>query len=122
MTEREFYTRIGGDYDEALKRMMNDALIKRFVLKFKDDKCYSELKKALDEENWDNAFSAAHTMKGVVLNLSFKRLSEKLISLTDALREQNRMSLEKAVIEELFADVRCEYETVITEIVNLANC
>lgn len=35
MDIKKFYEEIGGNYEEALSRLMNDSLIERFVLKFK---------------------------------------------------------------------------------------
>ena len=37
MELRECYEAFGGDYKDAVSRLQNDALIKKFVLKFLDD-------------------------------------------------------------------------------------
>ena len=120
MTEKEFYDRIGGDYSDALNRLMRDSLIRKFVLKFRDDPNFAELKAALAGQRWDEAFSAAHTLKGVALNLAFARLSAAMVALTDSLRPQNRDALEPAAVETLFAAAEQEYEAVLAAIELLA--
>ena len=57
----------GADVEGTLHRFMgNDALFLKFILKFKDDKNYAALKDALDQRNYEEAFKAAHTLKGVI--------------------------------------------------------
>ena len=49
-------------------------LIQRFTLKFLEDQSYLQLKQALENKNYEDAFRSAHTLKGVCQNLSFDRL------------------------------------------------
>ena len=86
MTLKEYYDRIEGDYDGVVKRLMNEKLVMKFVLKFLDDPSYDLLVKSLDEGNNEEAFRAAHTIKGVAQNLSFTRLYESSSVLSDELR------------------------------------
>ncbi len=86
MDLKEFYSAIGGNYDEALKRLMRDALVMKFVLKFEKDDSYQSLVKALKEQNCEEAFRAAHTLKGVSRNLSFDALGDASDELTEILR------------------------------------
>ena len=53
-----------------------DSLIQRFTLKFLEDQSYLQLKQALENKNYEDAFRGAHTLKGVCQNLSFDRLYE----------------------------------------------
>ena len=116
MTVREFYDAIGGNYDDAIGRMMSESLVRRFVLKFKADPTFDQLKEAIGTGDPAAAFPHAHTFKGVSLNLSFAKLSEAAIALTDALREQNRASYSAQKVKELFAAVEREYNRVIEAI------
>ena len=116
MTEREFYEKIGGDYQEAIGRLMKDTLIRKFVLRFPADPSFEGLRAALDAENWDEAFTCAHTLKGVALNLAFARLSQTAVALTDALRPQNREQLDLTIVRGLFAATADAYQTVIDTI------
>lgn len=121
MTPKEFYDAIGGDYADALSRLMNDTFIIKFIGKFKDDKNYGELKKCIENGDFDNAFSYSHTFKGVALNLSFKRLSEAAVNLTDALRKPVRNTLTQERAEKLLAEVTKEYITVTENIKKLCD-
>ena len=51
MTIEEFYASIGGSYEEARNRLMNDTLIKRFLEKFLLDQSFSALTSDLDAKD-----------------------------------------------------------------------
>ncbi len=86
MTVEECYNAFGGDYKQAAGRLHSDAIIKKFMLKFPAQCGYDELCKAIEEEDYKAAFAAAHTLKGVCMNLSFAALEESSSLLTEALR------------------------------------
>ena len=65
MTLQEFYDRIGGDYKATISRLPSEALIKKFVLKYPGDPSFNQLKDALAAQDWELAFRASHTLKGV---------------------------------------------------------
>ena len=113
ISEKEFYEKIGGDYSDALSRLMRDSLIHKFVLKFPDDKNFAALKEAVGGERWDDAFAYAHTLKGVSLNLAFARLSAELVTLNDLLRPQNREALTAQAVRESLRAVEKEYAAVL---------
>ncbi|MCQ2451461.1 MAG: Hpt domain-containing protein [Clostridia bacterium] len=112
MTVKDFYAEIGGDYGDAVKRLMNDSLIYRFIMKFPDDKSFDMLKTALQKKDLEAAFSAAHTLKGVTLNLAFNKLSAASLKLTDALRSQNRADYSFEDFNSMFSEVQKEYTVV----------
>lgn len=65
----------GMNVDDALGRFMgNEAILDRLLKKFLEDKTLSTLKKAIEDEDVDAAFTASHTMKGVAANFSFTEL------------------------------------------------
>ena len=76
MTMQECYKTIGGNYEAVLGRLHSEALIQRFTLKFLEDQSYLQLKQALENKNYEDAFRSAHTLKGVCQKLSFDRLYE----------------------------------------------
>lgn len=116
MNVEEFYAVIGGNYAEALGRLMKDSLIEKFVLKFTDDPSFATLKSAVDAGAWDEAFPAAHTLKGVSLNLAFTPLGQAASELTDMLRPQNAESRDESVIKAKFAEVEKIYRELIDTI------
>ena len=88
MTMRECYEAIGGNYEDVLGRLHSEALIRRFTLKFLEDQSYLQLKQALENKNYEDAFRGAHTLKGVCQNLSFDHLYEVSNELTELLRDR----------------------------------
>ena len=88
MTMQECYKAIGGNYEAVLGRLHSEALIQRFTLKFLEDQSYLQLKQALENKNYEDAFRSAHTLKGVCQNLSFDRLYEVSNELTELLRDR----------------------------------
>ena len=65
MTMRECYEVIGGNYEAVLGRLHSEALIRRFTLKFLEDQSYLQLKQALENKNFEDAFRGAHTERGM---------------------------------------------------------
>ena len=102
MTIRECYEKTGSDYESILKRFGSEAMIQRFALKFLKDGSFSDLKDALER-----AFRAAHTLKGVCINLGFDRLYNVSAELTEKLRGRE---IEES--EELFEQVEKEYHAL----------
>ncbi len=86
MDVKQCYEQIGGDYDDVMSRLRTDERIKKFLLKVADDKSFDMLCEMLDAKNIEEAFRAAHTLKGVCLNLSLTRLYKSASAMTEALR------------------------------------
>lgn len=86
MKTSECYDRLGGDYEEILQRFKTEARIQKFLGMLLRDTSYSNLCTALGEKDYDAAFRAAHTLKGVALNLGLGRLAKSSSVLTEALR------------------------------------
>ncbi len=86
MTLQECYERLGGNYEEVLSRMISDKLVEKFMLKFLDDKSYEMLLQSAEENNYEEAFRAAHTIKGICQNLGFDRLFQSSNQMTELLR------------------------------------
>ena len=89
MNLKECYAAFGGDYDGVIKRLMTETLVKKFLLKFPQDASYDLLINSLDNANFDEAFRAAHTIKGICQNLSFTNLYESSSITTLALKEND---------------------------------
>ena len=86
MSLKECYIALGGDYDDVISRLRTEKLVQKFVLKFLNDPSYDKLCKALEAEDYEEAFRASHTIKGVCQNLSFTKLYTSSHALTEALR------------------------------------
>lgn len=114
MTLQEFYIVVGGDYQEAVSRMMGEAMLRRFLAKFATDPSYATLEVAIAEGMQEEAFRAAHTIKGLCLNLGFGKLQRSSETLTEALR--NEMP---ANVAELFEAVKADYELTLDAVLQL---
>lgn len=86
MTLQECYAAIGGSYEEVVGRLRSERLVQKFVLKFLSDGSYDLLCKSMEAEDYQEAFRAAHTIKGMCQNLSFTSLGNSSSQLSEALR------------------------------------
>lgn len=86
---REELMAVGVDYDEVLKRFMGkEDFYLRMLKKFLDDKNYEELKQAVEQKNWAEAFTHAHTVKGLCGNLGLGGMLEYVEPLTEEVRSE----------------------------------
>ena len=114
MNINECYQAMGADYEEVFGRLRNERLITKFVLKFPGDPSFSQLQSTLEEKNVEEAFRAAHTLKGVAQNLGFTPLYEATATLTEVLRAGNLPEDDK-----MMNTVAKEYERTVAAIEQL---
>lgn len=107
MTLQECYAALEGDYQGVLGRLTSERMVQKFVLKFLNDGSFDLLVRSMEEENYQEAFRAAHTIKGVCANLAFNALLESSEALTEALRDGKPPQLGE---DELVARVKADYE------------
>lgn len=86
MNVKEFYEVINGDYEDMKNRLNNDELMTKIIKMFLNDTSYHDLKEGLAEGDGEKAFRAAHTLKGVCLNLGLSNLSSDVSEFTEDLR------------------------------------
>ncbi len=111
MTVQECYERIGGDYESVFGRFRKEERIKKFVFRFPGDKSFGTLCTSIESGNTEEAFRAAHTLKGVSQNLSFDRLFKSSHEITEALRAENMEA-----VDALLPQVREDYELTVSAI------
>ena len=104
MTIQECYQALEGNYEEVLGRLYSEALVKKFVGMFLADNSYQLLTDSMRDQNYDEAFRGAHTLKGVCQNLAFTKLYRSSHELTEALRNKD---MDK--VAELMAQVELDY-------------
>lgn len=107
MTIRECYEQSGSGFDEVERRLGNERMVQRFAVRFLEDTSFADLQTAVSGDDWDAAFRAAHTLKGVCLTLGFTRLYEASADLTEQIRSRNM-----DVIEARFSWVCEEYRNL----------
>jgi len=108
MTVKEFYAAVGGDYEGVCSRLISEQLVKKFLLKFLDDGSFNTLAASLKDGNDEEAFRAAHTIKGVCQNLGLDKLYLSSSALTEALRGGKKESADG-----LFEKVKTDYELTV---------
>lgn len=111
MTIDECCQQLGGDYATLKTRLPSDSLIKRFITKFLDDSSFSELCHAIQEGQREEAFRAAHTLKGVCANLGFDQLGASASKMTELLRPEGSGIPEEAVF--MMNEVKRDYEMTV---------
>ena len=97
---RELYKQelrnLGVDVEEALYRFLdNETLYEGFLSKFLKDTNFFNLKVSLNKDEIKEAIFYAHTLKGVVSNLSFLSLQEEVAVLVDLLRKNKILEAKK---------------------------
>lgn len=101
--EKEMLVQNGFDVDGAMHRFLNnEVLYKKCMRKYLDDTSFDDLIAAVNDGNCNEAFKAAHTMKGFVSNLGIDCLYHILIPMVDKLRVQDmNIADELKVLEEV---------------------
>lgn len=108
MNIEECYEKMGGKYADAIARLQSVKLIERFIGKFLEDKSFEMLCEAIQSGNREEAFRAAHTLKGISANLSFTALFNSADKLTEELRPETSSVSEETMV--LLEGVRRDYE------------
>lgn len=116
MDLRECYASLGGDYDAVIGRLRSEERVVKFLGLFGGDENFQLLTQAMGTQDWATAFRAAHSLKGVALNLAFSDLARTSSELTEALRAG-------APAEDpgpLYAAVKADYEKTLAAIAALS--
>ena len=116
MNIAEFYQSLGVNVNDVLNRLRNEGLIKKYLLKFAEDSSFSDLEKAISEKNYQNAFRAAHTIKGICLNLELRSLSGPSVELTELLRSG---APQEDILVNAFREFAAVYRYVVEKLAEL---
>ena len=99
------------DYASVKDRLQNDALIEKFLIKFLADESYANIIKNLEAQNLEEAFRAAHTLKGVCQNLGLDRLYKSSYDVTEVLRNGKN-----DVTPEMMEKLESDYDVTVSSI------
>ena len=114
MTIQECYQKLGGEFAQVEKRLPSVGLVRKFIVKFLDDDSYSKLCLAMQNGQREEAFRAAHTLKGVSANLGFSRLLASAGELTELLRAETETIPGRTA--DLLEEVKQDYELTVSVI------
>jgi HPt (histidine-containing phosphotransfer) domain-containing protein len=93
------YQKIGGNYRSITERLGKEERIEKFVRLFLKDHSYQTLTEAMEQGKVEEAFRAAHTLKGVCMNLSFDALYKISSNITESLRGKDTVHAAEEFME-----------------------
>lgn len=115
MTVRESYEKMGANYDGVLSRLGNEMLIQEICCKIPQRPKLPGSYRSIEQGDAERAFRAAHTLKGICLNLGFDNLYKPGEALTEKLRGR-----ELNGYEALYAEVKNQYNKTVEAINEIA--
>lgn len=109
MTLEECYKEMGADLQEVLRRLKTEERIGKFLKLILTDTNYELLCKALEEKNYEQAFTHIHNLKGLAMNLGLTPLLVPAQELCEKLRDGEP----ERDLKPLLAEVAAAYQKVI---------
>lgn len=92
MLTTEKLRQYGANVDEGLKRCVNnEQLYLTLVNRFLDQNTFPDLKAAIQDHDLEKAFHIAHSLKGVIGNLSLSPLYDVIYQMTELLRNRTEI-------------------------------
>ncbi|WP_295092768.1 Hpt domain-containing protein [Ruminococcus sp.] len=116
MELKNFYNKIGENYDLLLSRLLSSERIEKYLTIFFDDNNICDLKMQILSNDIQSAINTAHTLKGVTATLGFDNLAAEICELHEALKNN-----ENEQADELCRQVVKEYEIIYNEWCNIKN-
>lgn len=116
MTVKECYECLGADYKDVSCRLRSEERILKFLKMVLKDTSFKDLCDAMEEQDYEKAFRAVHTLKGVLLNLGLTVQGRHAAALTEALRGRQ----ENEEIKPLFTQLVSSYGEMCSAIKELA--
>lgn len=90
---KEVFEEYGADYSSTMARFLgNEGMYLRFLDMLFQDETMQQLGSALDSEEYDAAFAAAHTLKGVVGNMGLTPFYNAVCAIVEPLRAGEKRS------------------------------
>lgn len=86
----------GADIKGAMSRFLDDEeLYDSCFTAFLEDPCFAQLGQALEKKDDQEAFDAAHTLKGVAGNMGLTPMYEAISDLVESLRKEEHSHLQE---------------------------
>ena len=116
MTIQELYTKIDGNYDQAVRVMKKDKLIDKYVRKLKNSNVGDMLAEAGETMDAVKLFESAHAMKGVCSNLGLDALASAANEITEEFRSGNPRTLTDDAVREKVDSLLQRYRDTVAGI------
>lgn len=112
MTVKEFYEKHNSDYAGVLGRLMTEARVLKYLRKIDEQGDFASCVTAVNTSDWETAFRASHSLKGICLNLGLTSLFTPASEFCENLRGGSP----KEPVDPLMATLKVEYEATIADI------
>lgn len=112
MDMRKLYSSMGVEYDDVLALLRKEDRIKLYFTQMMTDPSFDELEQAMAKREFPTAFKAAHTIKGMSMNLMVKPLSEASIALVECLRSE---TVDESEAASLYARLREQHDLLSSQ-------
>lgn len=89
MTVKEFYEKTENDYQGVMSRLLTEERILKYLRRIDAQGDYRDAIAALEAGDWNLAFRATHSLKGICLNLGLTKLFEPTSELCESLRHDS---------------------------------
>lgn len=100
----------GADVETTLKRFMGkESMYMKYVMKFLDDENFGKIQESLKNQDYEAAFSGAHTLKGVTANLGLNPINAAASELAELLRGKAPKDVDAAKTDAVFAELAEAY-------------
>lgn len=106
---------MGMDVDNTVKRFMgNEALYLKFLNKFQADQSVTNIQQYIAEQNTEEIFKSAHTLKGVAANLGLDPIAKYASDITELLRGKTQFSeVDTDSLDTLNEELKSKYDALI---------
>lgn len=107
---------MGMDVDTTVKRFMgNEALYLKFLYKYQNDQSVVSIQQHINDQNAEEAFKSAHTLKGVAANLGLDPIAQHASDIVELLRGKSQFSeVDTDKLNALNAELRTIHEALIS--------
>ena len=110
----------GYDVDGAIHRFSgNEVLYLTFLKRFPSNEHYDKIEKNLIDKNYENAYKAAHALKGITGNLGLNPVYRLLEEMLSTMRNKESVVDFEEKLEGLYKQFQAEYEKSIKLIAKL---
>lgn len=99
------------DSEGIIARFATEERVKKYLGKLLEDKTYQNLTEAMAREDYEQAFFAVHTLKGIAANLDLLPLYQACSQLTELLRD--RQKPDAAASKALYGQIKEIYEHIV---------
>lgn len=106
---------MGMDVDNTVKRFMgNESLYLKFLNKYQADQSVASIRQSIAEQNAEEAFKSAHTLKGVAANLGLDPIAQYASDIVELFRGKTAFSeVDTARLDTLNGELKDKHDALI---------